>query len=191
MGTVDHQTVYDLSGIMTGLTGKERLAELTKMARQEQKMMSVALYDINGMKRVNELYGHREGDHLLWYISKMMEESLTERDMLFRLDEDKFVLALYDETEDGAVIRINEALRRLERNREKFGIGYEASFCYGVTTVYPTDRYCVTDIIDREDEKMYLQKRSYHIANAGRELLQSPGSGGSLPAFEYDKEHLY
>lgn len=191
MGTVDHQTVYDLSGIMTGLTGKERLAELTKMARQEQKMMSVALYDINGMKRVNELYGHREGDHLLWYISKMMEESLTERDILFRLDEDKFVLALYDETEDGAVIRINEALRRLERNREKFGIGYEASFCYGVTTVYPTDRYCVTDIIDRADEQMYLQKRSYHIANAGRELLQSPGSGGSLPAFEYDKEHLY
>lgn len=191
METVDRQTAYDLSGIMTGLTGKERLAELTKLARQEQKMMSVALYDINGMKRINELYGHREGDHLLWYISKMMEESLAECDILFRLDEDKFVLALYDETEDGAVIRINEALRRLERNREKFSIGYEASFCYGVTSVYPTDRYSTAEIIKKADEQMYLQKRSYHIANAGKELLRAPDTRGTLPDIQYDKERLY
>lgn len=191
METVDNQKVYDLSGITTGLAGKERLAGLIKLARQEQKMMSVALYDINGMKRVNALYGHQEGDHLLWYISRMMEESLAEHDMLFRLDEDKFVLALYAETEDGAVIRINEALRRLERNREKYGIGYEASFCYGVTSVYPTDRYCAADIIGRADEQMYLQKRSYHIANAGKELLQPLKAGRVLSGFNYEKERLY
>lgn len=117
MGTVEWQRVVDLTQIMDRRNGKDRLAELIELARQEQKMLTVVFYDINGLHLINDTYGHHEGDNLLLYVSKIIEEGLTEPDLLFRLSEDEFILALYDETEDGAAERMEKALELLEKKR--------------------------------------------------------------------------
>lgn len=70
MGTVEWQRVVDLTQIMDRRNGKDRLAELIELARQEQKMLTVVFYDINGLHLINDTYGHHEGDNLLLYVSK-------------------------------------------------------------------------------------------------------------------------
>ena len=191
MGTVDRQRIADLTEIMDRRSGKDRLAELIKMARQEQRMLAVVFYDVNGLRLINDTYGHSEGDNLLWYVSKIIGEGLKDRDLFFRLSEDEFILALYGETEDGAARRMETALELLEKKREHFGIYYDASFCYGITAVYPSDKYSVTEIITRADERMYIQKRNAHIVRAEMKLCHESGSGGQSCSFDYNKERLY
>ena len=191
MGTVEWQRVVDLTQIMDRRNGKDRLAELIELARQEQKMLTVVFYDINGLHLINDTYGHHEGDNLLLYVSKIIEEGLTEPDLLFRLSEDEFILALYDETEDGAAERMEKALELLEKKREQFGIYYDASFCYGVTAVYPSDKFSVNEIITRADERMYIQKRNFHIDRAGMRLRHNTERGRTAPGFDYNREFLY
>ena len=191
MGTVEWQRVVDLTQIMDRRNGKDRLAELIELARQEQKMLTVVFYDINGLHLINDTYGHHEGDNLLLYVSKIIEEGLTEPDLLFRLSEDEFILALYDETEDGAAERMEKALELLEKKREQFGIYYDASFCYGVTAVYPSDKFSVNEIITRADERMYIQKRNFHIDRAGMSLRRNTERGRTAPGFDYNREFLY
>ncbi|WP_243271591.1 GGDEF domain-containing phosphodiesterase [[Clostridium] symbiosum] len=191
MGTVEWQMVVDLTQIMDRRNGKDRLAELIELVRQEQKMLTVAFYDINGLHLINDTYGHHEGDNLLLYVSKIIEEGLTEPDLLFRLSEDEFILALYDETEDGAAKRMEKALELLEKKREQFGIYYDASFCYGVTAVYPSDKFSVNEIITRADERMYIQKRNFHIDRAGMRLRRNTERGRTAPGFDYNREFLY
>ena len=58
MGTVEWQRVVDLTQIMDRRNGKDRLAELIELARQEQKMLTVVFYDINGLHLINDTYGH-------------------------------------------------------------------------------------------------------------------------------------
>ncbi len=62
MGTVEWQRVVDLTQIMDRRrNGKDRLAELIELARrQEQKMLTVVFYDINGLHLINDTYGHHE-----------------------------------------------------------------------------------------------------------------------------------
>lgn len=191
MGTVEWQRVVDLTQIMDRRNGKDRLAELIELARQEQKMLTVVFYDINGLHLINDTYGHHEGDNLLLYVSKIIVEGLTEPDLLFRLSEDEFILALYDETEDGAAERMEKALELLEKKREQFGIYYDASFCYGVTAVYPSDKFSVNEIITRADERMYIQKRNFHIDRAGMRLRRNTERGRTAPGFDYNREFLY
>ena len=191
MGTVEWQRVVDLTQIMDRRNGKDRLAELIELARQEQKMLTVVFYDINGLHLINDTYGHHEGDNLLLYVSKIIEEGLTEPDLLFRLSEDEFILALYDETEDGAAERMEKALELLEKKREQFGIYYDASFCYGVTAVYPSDKFSVNEIITRADERMYIQKRNFRIDRAGMRLRRNTERGRTAPGFDYNREFLY
>ena len=56
MGTVEWQRVVDLTQIMDRRNGKDRLAELIELARQEQKMLTVVFYDINGLRLLSTIH---------------------------------------------------------------------------------------------------------------------------------------
>ena len=73
MGTVEWQRVVDLTQIMDRRNGKDRLAELIELARQEQKMLTVVFYDINGLHLINDTYGHHEGITCFYTYLKLLK----------------------------------------------------------------------------------------------------------------------
>ncbi len=80
--------------------------------------------------------------------------------------------------------------KQLKEEKNSFSVQYEVSFSYGLMEIYPEDQYILSDIISRADERMYLQKRDYHIKQAKMELQQVT-ENQAVTDFEYDKDHLY
>ena len=181
----------ELTQMMNRRAGKAMMETALKAAREAKRQMAVVLLDINELKRINDLYGHSEGDRLLQYVSAVLQPRLRTGDLMFRLSGDEFVLILSGEDKNSAAQRIAQAQKAIADQREQNGIFYEASFSFGVTEAYPEDRCTVDELISQADRLMYLNKRDYHIRRA-RERLQENGSRSGDPGqFEYDKDHLF
>lgn len=182
--------VDELTGVLTRRVGKERLEELTALAREHGQPLTVCMYDVNLLKQVNDTYGHREGDHILATIAQAAAQRLAGPELIFRLSGDEFVLALYGRTQPQArawVEQMQRALAELSLEREK---AYPYSFCYGLLEIDPGQTIPVDDILQRVDERMYAQKRLYRIRR-NEEQMRLGATGGEAAGFTYDKEHLY
>jgi diguanylate cyclase (GGDEF)-like protein len=54
----------------------------------------VALVDLDGLKRINDRYGHLEGDRCLQEAARAMERSVRGSDLCFRWGGDEFVVLM-------------------------------------------------------------------------------------------------
>lgn len=180
----------ELTSMLNRRAGKEKLIELIDMAKDKEKIITVVLCDVNQLKKINDLYGHIEGDRLLRYFSSIIRQNISKRDLVFRLSGDEFVLAFYDKDAKEAEKKVQWVKKQLKEEKNSFSVQYEVSFSYGLMEIYPEDQYILSDIISRADERMYLQKRDYHIKQAKMELQQVT-ENQAVTDFEYDKDHLY
>lgn len=60
--------------------------------KKAKESFTIALLDINNLKRVNDSFGHQEGDFLLKQIAYAVKQDLDKEDLIFRLGGDEFVL---------------------------------------------------------------------------------------------------
>lgn len=98
---------------LTGLRNRRALDETltVEVARsgREGRPLAVGLVDLDGLRRMNERYGHREGDRCLQEAARAMERSLRSGDLCFRWGGDEFVVVLPGSDRAGAAM----ALERL------------------------------------------------------------------------------
>lgn len=181
----------DLTHMLNRRAGKAMLETALKNAKEEKRQAAVVLFDVNDLKQINDLYGHSEGDRLLRYTASVASEYLREKDMMFRLGGDEFVMLLYGEDAGGVAARMEQIQQMMIRKRELNSIFYDATFSYGAAVAYPEDSLSVEELISRADQRMYRDKRSYHVRRAKEKLRQSGIRAGDVAGFTYDKEHLY
>ena len=141
------------------------------MARHQEEVLTVCMYDVNSLKKVNDTFGHREGDNLLRVIANMVKSVLTERDFACRLSGDEFLITFAGKTEQEADELIKLVEERLLAVRRQDRIPYELSFCTGILELKPEHTMSVTDILREVDERMYDQKRQYHMRQGKESVL--------------------
>ena len=126
--------IDELTTILNRKAGRKRLNDLLKVLG-EQEQIVIALYDINGLKWVNDTYGHYEGDRLLHYVATHLKEELEDPDFMFRLSGDEFIMVFLDKE----VFQVDNWMRRmlemLKKGRVQAGIAYDVSFSYGLVKV--------------------------------------------------------
>lgn len=186
-------SIDELTTILNRKAGRERLNDLLKELK-EQEQIVIALYDINGLKWVNDTYGHYEGDRLLHYVATNLKEELEEPDFMFRLSGDEFIMVFVDKE----VFQVDNWMRRmlemLKKGRDQAGISYDVSFSYGLVKVRGKEHLTVSDALALADTQMYIQKRDYHIAQGQERLLRQgklkEKAAEKIP-FEYDRESMF
>jgi diguanylate cyclase (GGDEF)-like protein len=81
---------------LTGLPNRRRLdAELDALLAASRKSTgshALLLMDLNGFKRVNDVYGHPAGDALLVEVAKRLRAAVREQDLVARLGGDEFAI---------------------------------------------------------------------------------------------------
>lgn len=94
---------------LTGVANRRRFLEA---AQQElpQKGMCVAIIDIDGLKRINDVWGHAAGDLALRHFAEVASRGTRVRDVLGRLGGDEFGLLMPDSAPSQA-FRIIETIR--------------------------------------------------------------------------------
>lgn len=116
------------------------------------------LMDIDDLKKVNDQYGHREGDRLLKIFSETVRKNIRNTDSFGRIGGDEFTLLLPGMN----TIEINRVFYRLmdqfKSIEEKESLPYEINFSYGIT-MYPDETINPEELYLKSDEKMYTMKR--------------------------------
>ncbi|WP_180326578.1 EAL domain-containing protein [Raoultibacter phocaeensis] len=189
--TTDWKTanIDELTDMMTRRAGKSALRATLNKAAEENRIVSVCLYDINHLKNVNDRYGHAEGDRLIRTVSRAASKAFRKDDFGFRLSGDEFVGVIHADAAE-TKRRIDDALAELAAVSRTQAYPYLVGFCYGIVEVLPGSDLTSTEIIARADQRMYDQKRRFHIEENERRARTEKPHVSDVEDFEYDKDSL-
>ena len=131
--------------------------ELARAARAGETRLAVFV-DLDGLKQVNDVLGHEEGDRAIASAATVLRAACRSGDVLGRLGGDEFVVLLGDGAEAA------EARQRVHDALDAFNAGstaaFELRFSIG-TELWTPDQPCsVDDLVRRADERMYADKQS-------------------------------
>ena len=133
-------------------TAEPRLA-LAKRTRAE---VSLVFVDLNGMKGINDRFGHAEGDQALRKTASLLTRAIRESDIPARLGGDEFVMLLWGGEEAEAAVRQRLAALLAEQPPGP----YRLSFSVGVARFDPANPVTIQQLLARADAAMYKAKRS-------------------------------
>lgn len=129
-----------------------------KMAQRNGQGLLLLFCDVDNLKKINDAYGHHEGDLALIRTADALEQSFRGSDTVSRLGGDEFVV-LASETSNQAQEII---LRRLEKNLRKSSATeprYALSLCVGVARFDPKRAITLGELMVQADKAMYEKKR--------------------------------
>lgn len=154
----------DLTGLFNRAFFEE---ELRRLDTERQLPISVILIDVNGLKFVNDAFGHPEGDRILIDTARIIEESCRREDIICRWGGDEFIILLPQCSEE-EVERICQRIRTapLKHDRNLIPI----SLAIGTATKKEINQNIQGVLSDAED-RMYRNK-----------LLKSKSSRSSILA---------
>lgn len=141
---------------LTGLPNRYRYQELLRELDTAGNLpFSVILGDVNGLKAVNDRYGHYEGDLLLKTMADVLRRCCPDRGYVTRIGGDEFVLLLPGCGGKQAA----EVSARIQREVVKAGLPFDASIALGwATKTEPGMNLSVS--IDEADRNMYRRKEA-------------------------------
>jgi diguanylate cyclase (GGDEF)-like protein/PAS domain S-box-containing protein len=149
---------------LTGLYNRRFYEEQLKRLNITKNMpLTIAIGDVNGLKLINDSFGHTMGDELLKKVAEIIKDGCRADDIIARLAGDEFVILLpkTDEVEAEQIIkRINDLSLK-----EKIG-AIDISISFGYETKSTVEEK-IDEIFKRAEDHMYKKK-----------LFESPSTRG-------------
>lgn len=102
--------VDGLTGVWNRRYFDDKFPALLNRAAQLDKSMALLMIDIDHFKRVNDTYGHVNGDVVLRQVAKVLQQGVRGHDKVCRYGGEEFAVILYDVPQDVA-IRVAERMR--------------------------------------------------------------------------------
>ena len=140
-----------------------------KMAGRLMKLAQLFYIDIDGMKLCNDTLGHDGGDRLLLGVSRVLQRTFRESDVLGRLGGDEFaVLAIdaADENMEHPMARLESMVNEQNRLEPE---SFKIKLSVGRATALPMSSRTLEELVCEADQMMYGQKRRKRGgAGAGR-----------------------
>ena len=132
----------------------------------EESRYSVIIYDINGLKYINDNYGHEVGDQTIIAISKTLKDIFDEK-TIYRIGGDEFVVLLTDNDKTITLQIFNSITDKLEAFNETKQLPLPISVSKGIAFFDPKTDKTYVDVFNRADENMYLDKEEFYKAHPG------------------------
>lgn len=140
---------------LTGLYNRAYFeTELKRLDTEGQLPLSLILGDVNGLKLINDVLGHQEGDRLLVEVANIMRQTGREDDIIARWGGDEFIMLLprCDAVTAGMVF---ERLKNATQHLNKLPI--ETNLSVGLAIKNSPDQD-IREIIKEAEDKMYRHK---------------------------------
>ena len=158
-----YQFIDTLSRIdpLTGLQNRREFDRLLQQAlvdaQQAGQQVSLIMADIDHFKRINDRFGHQEGDRALQQIGRLIQ-SVPRRatDGAFRIGGEEFALLMGNTDKSGAVA-LSETLRGVTEGARFLASGGPVTVSLGVAT-FPEDGIDATALVAAADRALYQAK---------------------------------
>jgi diguanylate cyclase (GGDEF)-like protein len=127
--------------------------------RRYRRGFCLLMMDLDGLKAINDRFGHYQGDSVLRSVARLISEGLRSIDVASRYGGDEFVAVLPETDPSGAYV-VAEKIRRTVADMivESGGQQIRTSLSIGVVS-YPEDGQTADELMIAADEAMYSSKR--------------------------------
>lgn len=129
-------------------------------ARQIPVDLWLLIADMDGLKQINDTYGHQEGSLAIIKMAEILSNNFRDTDILARLGGDEFAGMIINAQENAYNIMTSRLERRLEEYNATSGKPYRLSFSYGLILIDSSAGLTMDELIEIADRKMYEQKRA-------------------------------
>jgi len=130
--------------------------EMKRLDTQRKLPISIIMADLNGLKIINDSYGHEKGDEILKRTAKILKNSIRKEDVLARQGGDEFAILLPQTQKDEAQEVINRIKRKTDKTRDEV---IPISIALGVATKENKEQN-IDNILKKADDNMYQNKLS-------------------------------
>lgn len=141
--------------LLTNALNRNAFMDVLSQFRPGQYASAGIIYiDINGMKEINDFYGHHQGDKILiTTVAKVF--NLFKPDELFRIGGDEFVIITYDLTETDFYEKFN-FLRNIFCEKTNLPFSIATGSCWVKS---PSD---LNSLLQQADSAMYTDKKKFY-----------------------------
>ncbi len=156
-----HRATHDaLTGLANRALFYDRLRQAISQAQRAGGCVAVMNLDMDGLKPINDEYGHRAGDAAIQEVAKRLAEGTRETDTVARMGGDEFALVLAPvDGHEGAhqlCERISERIAcRFVFEQNELPLGASVGF-----SLFPDDGHDIEALVEKADKAMYAVKRS-------------------------------
>jgi diguanylate cyclase (GGDEF)-like protein len=160
---------------MTSLLNRRGFLELGRsmesLAKRDGQTLGVLYADLDGLKKINDTWGHADGDMAIATLGKALAASFRESDVIARLGGDEFAVLFTGEGETAILqARLDLKLKELSENLER-PWSVEASFGWLAWNPRETS---LEDALERSDAMLYLTKKRRKLGQGKQPIEAVP-----------------
>ena len=134
-------------------------AQHVKLALRTNRGSLVMMADLDGLKQINDSFGHPEGDLALVRTAEILRGTFRTSDILGRIGGDEFAVLAIEARQDSGEVLMARLQENLVRYNAQPDLRYKLSISAGVATLDPEGTLSVEDLMARADAALYDQKR--------------------------------
>lgn len=176
---LDHALEHRLEAHTDYLTGLANRAEFESTVRRQlaaahrsRRPLALVLMDLNGLKEINDRFGHHAGDEAIRAIGQTLLQVVRTSDISARLGGDEFGVAMPEAgvaQAEEVVARIRNALEEINRLP---GRRFHIELSYGLAQWEPGKD--LTRLYKLADSRLYADKRRNHARSASKIRSSEP-----------------
>jgi len=149
---------------LTGLYNRRGFFTLTehllKRVNREKKKIFMLYADLDGLKTINDQYGHQAGDQALKDVARVLKSTYRESDIIARIGGDEFVVVSAGTGGDNEHLITSRLSRNLEIHNSTTKSGIRLSVSLGIGSYDPEHPCSIEELLTEADKSMYAQKKN-------------------------------
>lgn len=158
-----HQATHDgLTGLANRALFMDKLRQHLLQSEREQQLVGLLMIDMDGLKQINDTYGHRAGDAALVEFAARIKAAARSTDTVARMGGDEFAVILVPVD---SWYGIHAVVRRMYREIDKPFV-FEEKRCPLQASIgaacFPIDGREMAALIELADQRMYAVKQKHH-----------------------------
>lgn len=151
-----------LTDELTGLYNRRGFLTLAKqqlkISNRLKKGVLILFADMDGLKNINDQFGHNEGDLAIIEIASIFKEIFRESDIIARIGGDEFVVFPVEISDKSPEILNARFIKQIEVHNKDRDFDRQLRVSIGIV-YYPKEcPYSIDELLTQADKKMYEQK---------------------------------
>lgn len=147
--------IYNRRGFMSLAT------KSIKIAVNNNRSGMIIFCDMDGLKIINDTYGHESGDKAIIMQTEILQESIRSTDIIGRLGGDEFAIAAEGMTQEGFEKFKKKIIEKTKIVNKKYNEKFEVSMSLGAAE-YSKDNFDIDKLLSIADKELYKEKAIKH-----------------------------
>ncbi len=134
--------------------------KVLKLCKRQKKGAFLFYGDLDNLKKINDLFGHQEGDRVLIEAADIFRKTFRESDIIARVGGDEFIVVPVGSTKEDSEAITMRLLGNIESyNATKAG-KYRLSISFGTSYYDPQSPCSIDELVVEAEKLMYMQKKN-------------------------------